>query len=102
MKIPTSLVVGLQSLSLSILVGYVPVVGGNPLPQKGVKEPVSEATRSLHQGTVKGFTDSHGNSVSGNSIPRNDWGEEPVCIKCDKVRFTLAHKMKTDGKRPKI
>jgi hypothetical protein len=92
MKIPTSLVVGLQSLSLSILVGYVPVVGGNPLPQKGVKEPVSEATRSLHQGTVKGFTDSHGNSVFlGIPFAETTGGKNRYvsnAIRCDSLLLT--------------
>ncbi|KAH7397172.1 Alpha/Beta hydrolase protein [Pyrenochaeta sp. MPI-SDFR-AT-0127] len=60
MKVSLALAGGLQSLSLSIFLGHVSLVGGNPLPQKVAK---ADATLPLQQGSVKGFTDSHGNSV---------------------------------------
>ncbi|KNG52705.1 acetylcholinesterase precursor [Stemphylium lycopersici] len=63
MKLPATVVGGLHSLSLAGLLGQAAVVAGNPLPPKAGRATVADGTASLHQGTVKGFTDSHGNSV---------------------------------------
>jgi hypothetical protein len=63
MKIPTGLVLGVQSLTLSAFVGQVPGVGANPLPPKPVGQAVAGASAPLDQGSVKGFNDAHGNTV---------------------------------------
>jgi len=62
MRIPSALTCGLQTLSLAILFGDVAVVGGTPLPSKPARQ-IVEATANLQAATVKGFADSHGNSV---------------------------------------
>jgi hypothetical protein len=55
MKVTTSLV------GLAGLIGQVALIGATPLPQKAGK--ADATTVSLAQGTVKGSTDSYGNSV---------------------------------------
>jgi len=50
----------LHSLTLGVIVGQVSVVEGTPLPRRQAS---SDAAAALHQGSVKGFKDSHGNSV---------------------------------------
>lgn len=57
MKIRPSLQSG---VSLAILLLQVAVVGATPLKHEDAS---TDATAVLPQGTVKGFTDSHGNSV---------------------------------------
>jgi hypothetical protein len=63
MRTPTALVVALHSLSLGIFVGQVPTVSGIPLPQDAAKGSAANVNLKLHDGTVKGSSDSYGNSV---------------------------------------
>jgi carboxylesterase type B len=63
MKIPAGLVLGVQGLALSAIVGQIPGVGANPLPPKPAEKAAAGTTVPLDQGSVKGFSDAHGNSV---------------------------------------
>lgn len=63
MRVPSSLISGLQSLSLVGVLGQAAVAGANPLPPKAARTAVADGVASLQDGSVKGFTDSNGNSV---------------------------------------
>jgi hypothetical protein len=54
MRIATAIAVGLQSL---------PVVYATPVPPQPDNELGASAVRPFQDGSVKGFVDSHGNSV---------------------------------------
>jgi hypothetical protein len=62
MRTPAALIVALQSLSLGIFVGQVALVSGKPIPDAAAKASASVSLK-LQDGTVKGSTDSYGNSV---------------------------------------
>ncbi|USP73365.1 hypothetical protein yc1106_00639 [Curvularia clavata] len=53
----------LDSLSLVGIFGQAAVIGANPLPPPPAKVPVTGGVAPLYDGSVKGFTDSNGNSV---------------------------------------
>jgi hypothetical protein len=89
MKIPTSLVFGLHSLSLGV------VVGGTPLPQKPAS--IADGTVILPQATLKGFKDAHGNTVFlGVPFAATTGGENRLVI----YRISRDHQLMTyaDGK----
>ena len=63
MRVPSASLGGLQSLLLAGVLGQVAVIGANPLPPKADKASVTGGVAPLYDGSVKGFTDSDGNSV---------------------------------------
>jgi hypothetical protein len=63
MRTPTALVIALQSLSLGVFVGQLTTVSGTPLPQVVAKGAAANVNLKLHNGIVKGSSDSYGNSV---------------------------------------
>jgi hypothetical protein len=60
MKITTAVLVGLQSLSLDLVVRQVPAVAASPVAPRASTQ---DASMTLQDGSVKGFVDSNGNSV---------------------------------------
>jgi hypothetical protein len=98
MKVTTSFVVGLQSLALGIL----PVVSGKPLPRDAVNETAVDVSTKLYDGTVKGFSDSYGNSVFlGIPFAETTGGENRYVASDDQLCRPLLTSH-IDGKRRKM
>lgn len=93
MKICTALAVGLQSL---------PIVYGTPVPPKSDNGLVASAVRPLQGGTVKGFVDSHGNSVFlGIPFAETTGGKNRYVIGGDSHSHAPITNVSTDGLPPK-
>lgn len=92
MRVPSSLISGLQSLSLVGVLGQAAVVGANPLPPKAARAVVADGVASLQDGSVKGFTDSNGNSVFlGIPFAATTGGQNRYVTPCCHVRLTRVY-----------